>query len=66
MNTTRSAIASNFLEITGMSPEERVELAIHRTRERMLANIPQNKDVLLMLEILTQELAKLGRRENTG
>lgn len=49
-----------------MSPEERVELAIHRTRERMLANIPQNKDVLLMLEILTQELAKLGRRENTG
>jgi hypothetical protein len=43
-----------------MTPEERVELAVHRTRARMIAQFPQNMDVLQMLEYLGQELAKLS------
>lgn len=48
-----------------MAPEERIEIAVRRTRARMIAEFPQNMDALLMLEYLGQELAKLSK-ENFG
>jgi hypothetical protein len=48
-----------------MTTEERIELAVRRTRSRMLDEVPQNPDVLLMLECLSQELAKLSNEKPT-
>lgn len=44
-----------------MSSEERVELAVRRTRSQLLQEFPQNVDVLRMLEVLGEELAYLSQ-----
>lgn len=35
---------------------EQIEAAVRQTRERMMDEVPQNPDVLRMLEILSDEL----------
>lgn len=46
-----------------MKIEERIELAVRRTRSRMTAEFPQNPDVLLMLEYLGDELARMAHEK---